>query len=138
MKAKIIAKGFQQNVGIYYFDAFAHVMKWSTIRSIMSIITKKMETETNWCKNHVFKWTIKWRTVHGNPWRIWRNEGPYQSIQIKSNPLWFKVGTKKWHSKINSLFSKQGPIISSVNPTIYYKEKDMKRIIICCMWMTCC
>jgi hypothetical protein len=50
----------------------------------------------------------------------------------------FKVGTKKWHLRINSWFSEQGPIISSVNPNMYYKEKDMKRIIICCVWMTCC
>jgi hypothetical protein len=41
LKAKIAARGFQQTVGIYYFDAFAHAMKWLTIRSIMSITTKK-------------------------------------------------------------------------------------------------
>ncbi len=41
MKAKIVARGFQHILDIYYFDAFAPVVRWLNIRSIMSIATKR-------------------------------------------------------------------------------------------------
>jgi hypothetical protein len=41
LKAKIVARGFQLIVSIYYFDAFAPIVRWLTIRSIISITTKR-------------------------------------------------------------------------------------------------
>jgi hypothetical protein len=58
-KTRIVARGFQQLIKIYYFDTFAHVIRWSIIRSILSIATKRkwkvkqMDIKTTFLNGHL-------------------------------------------------------------------------------------
>lgn len=55
---------------------------------------------------------------------------PTKVCKLNQTLYSLKQAPKIWHLKINSWFLEQGLIKSSVNPNMYYKEKDMKRIII--------
>ncbi len=67
MKAKIVARGFQKILDIYYFDAFAHVVRWLTIRSIMLIATKR-------------KWKVRQMDVKTMFLNVQLNEKMYMEI----------------------------------------------------------
>ena len=41
LKAQVITRGFQQHEGIDYTDIFAPVIRWSTIRIMIALVTKK-------------------------------------------------------------------------------------------------
>ena len=40
LKARIVARGFQQQEGINYTDIFAPVVRWSTIRIVIALAAK--------------------------------------------------------------------------------------------------
>lgn len=56
-KARLVACGFQQTEGVDYFDTYALVVCWSTIRTIIVIIVKK-------------RWSIKHFDI-----KIWKHWG---------------------------------------------------------------
>ena len=43
LKARLVARGFEQTKGIDFFETFALVVRWSTIRSIVALAAQKIE-----------------------------------------------------------------------------------------------
>ncbi len=57
MKAKIVARGFEQLHGLDYMETFALVVKWSTIQLVCAVAS-----QCNWSINHL---DVKITFLHG-------------------------------------------------------------------------
>lgn len=42
LKPRLVPRGFEQTQGVDYFDTYAIVLKWSSIKSIFALTTKKI------------------------------------------------------------------------------------------------
>jgi hypothetical protein len=40
LKARIVGRGFQQQEGVDFDDIFIHVVRWSTIRTVLALVLK--------------------------------------------------------------------------------------------------
>lgn len=47
LKARVVAKGNEQSAGIDFYETFAPVIRWSTIRSIVALAARKGWTLTH-------------------------------------------------------------------------------------------
>lgn len=41
LKARVVARGFEQVPGVDFYDTFAPVVRWSTIRTILALAASK-------------------------------------------------------------------------------------------------
>lgn len=57
LKAKIVARGFEQLHGLDYMETFALVVKWSTIQLVCALAS-----QCNWSINHL---DVKIAFLHG-------------------------------------------------------------------------
>jgi hypothetical protein len=57
LKVRLVAKGFMQIEGVDFYDTFAPVVRWSTIRIVISLATTK-----NW---HIHQYDVKTAFLNG-------------------------------------------------------------------------
>jgi hypothetical protein len=67
LKARIVARGFQQLVGINYWHICTYRKMVHYKINIIHNYQKKMESNTNGREDKVSKQTFEWRGLHGNP-----------------------------------------------------------------------
>ena len=98
IKAKLVTKDFSQNEIIFYFDAYAHLARWRTIRVLFTLASlHNLYVPSNGSQNGILKWRSRWGYLHiqwadflqsGNEHKVWKLVKSLH--KLKQTP-------KKWH-----------------------------------------
>ena len=129
-KARFLARGFSQKEGIYYEENFAHVARYTLVRSITAIIAK-----------------MGWK-LHQMDMKIVFLNGVVEDEVYMEQPLGFKTHDRKTHVCIlkkalyglnetpKTLYNKIGSFLMSlefikrkVDSNLYYKVVDGEQVI---------
>jgi histone deacetylase 1/2 len=131
LKARIVARGFQQREGVDYQDIFAPVVRWSTIRIILALAAKnkwdlhQMDVITAFLNGTINEDVLmeipEGFPEFGNPTRVCR---------IKRALYGLKQAPKAWYSRIDAWLTSQGYTRSKYDPNLYFATKDGKRVFI--------
>jgi hypothetical protein len=103
LKARLVAKGFIQKEGVDFYDTFAPIVRWSTIRIIISLATMK-----NW---HIYQYDVKTAFLNGKiteevymhmpkGFRCPENEGQVCKMQRALYGL--RQALRAWYARIDS------------------------------------
>jgi hypothetical protein len=131
LKARVVARGFQQQEGIDYTDIFAPVVRWSTIRIVLALAAKKkwsinqMDVVTAFL-NGFLEEEIYMEIPDGFPGA----GDPTKVCKINRALYGLKQAPKSWYERIDAWFINQGLKRSENDPNMYYSLKDEKYVII--------
>ena len=131
LKARIVARGFQQKEGIDYNEIFAPVVKWSTILLILALATKynwplhQMDIISAFL-NGTINEDILMEIPEGFP-----SAGDNTKVcQIKQALYGLKQSPKAWYDRINSWLQEHGFIRSECDSNLYFTHRNGKTTIL--------
>ena len=130
-KARIVARGFQQRAGIDYHEVFAPVVRWSTIRTVLSLAAKhnwpiyQMDVITAFLNGNL-KEEVLMEIPHGFPGA----NDPTKVCRLKKALYGLKQASKAWYDEVDAWMRAQGLTRSSHDPNLYYATINGKLIII--------
>ena len=131
LKARIVARGFQQKEGIDYNEIFAPVDKWSTILLILALAAKhnwplhQMDVISAFL-NGTINEDILMEIREGFP-----SAGDDTKVcQIKRALYGLKQLLKAWYDRINSWLQEHGFIRSECDSNLYFTNKNGKTTIL--------
>ena len=131
LKARIVARGFQQQQGIDYQDIFAPVARWSTILLIFALAVQKgwllyqMDVITAFLNGTLLE-DIYMEIPNGFP-----NAGDITKVCKINKALYgLKQAPKAWYERIDSWLIAQGLCRSSTDPNLYYSNHNGKITIL--------
>jgi len=131
LKARIVARGFQQKAGVDYQDVFAPVVRWSTIRIFLALAAKN-----NWPLHQL---DVIIAFLNGNldedvvmeiPEGFPHAENPLKACRIRRALYGLKQAPKAWYSRIDAWLKSQGYTRSEYNPNLYFATREGKRVFI--------
>lgn len=131
LKARIVARGFQQTPGIDYFDTFAPVVRWSTIRAILAIAAKRkwkvrqMDVKTAFLNGHLSE-----EVYMEIPDGFDGAGDPTKVCKLNKALYGLKQAPKAWYSRIDSWLTQQGMKKSTADPNMYCREIDGKHTVV--------
>ena len=65
-KARFVACGFSQKHGIHYEETFAHVARYTSIRSVLSLAAKnEVESTLDGCQDNFLEWCSRRGSICG-------------------------------------------------------------------------
>lgn len=124
-KARLVAKGFQQREGHDYTETFAPVMKWNTLRSVISLAGHQ-----GWTIVHL---DVKTAFLNGDiqediyvkpPPGYESLTHPHHACKLKKALYGLKQAPRSWYCKIDDYLTGQGLQKSSADQNLYFHEKD--------------
>ena len=124
LKARIVARGFQQQAGIDYTDVFTPVVKWSTILAILALAAQynsplwQMDVITAFFNGDINE-DIFMEIPHGFPGA----GNPTLVCKINCALYGLKQAPKAWYDKINSWLHNLGLTRSTSDPNLYYRRR---------------
>ena len=130
-KARLVARGFQQQQGIDYQDVFAPVVTWSTILLILALAT-----QSNWpllqvdvitaFLNGTLQEDIYMEIPEGFPWA----NDITKVCKVNKALYGLKQASKAWYERINFWLLAPGFCHSSNDPNLYYSISHDKITIL--------
>lgn len=137
-KARLVAKGFQQREGHDYAQTFAPVVKWNTLRSIVSLAGHH-----GWTIVHL---DVKTAFLNGDiqediyvkpPPGFESLTHPHYACKLKKALYGLKQAPRAWYCKVDHYFISQGPQKSSakVRTSIFMRITAYLRYLFS-TWMT--
>jgi hypothetical protein len=131
LKARIVARGFQQQEGVDYEDIFAPVVRWSTIRTVLAIAAKndwplhQLDVVTAFLNGNIQEDVIM-EIPEGFPGA----GDPSKVCKIKRALYGLKQAPKAWHQRIDAWLVSQGLMRSKQDPNLYFGTSNGRKIII--------
>ena len=131
LKARIVARGFQQTEGVDFSDIFASVVRWSTIRTILALAAR-------------FSWPIRQMDVITAFLNGTLTEDVYMEIpegfhatgdtnkvcHLKRALYGLRQAPRVWYNKIDSWLQNQNLKRSTSDPNMYYSIEAGKYTIV--------
>jgi hypothetical protein len=122
LKAQVVAKGNEQEHGIHYLETFVHVVRWTTIRSIIALVAK-----------------MQWRLRHLDVIIAFLNslllEEVYmiipasfpnaeQTCKLLRALYGLRQASRAWYSRIDNFLTNLGLTRSNEDPNLYYSIRN--------------
>jgi hypothetical protein len=127
LKARIVARGFQQTQGIDFTDIFTLVVRWSTIRLIFALAAK-----LKWILRQIDVIIAFLNGILNDEVYMEIPEGfdgagdPTKVCKINCALYGLRQSPKAWYGRIDTWFIKQGLQRSNYDPNLYFSNKDGK------------
>lgn len=108
LKARIVARGFQQTEGVTFSEIFAPVVRWSTIRTILALVAKsswpirQMDVITTFLNGELSD-EIYMEILEGFPGA----GDPAKVCYLKRALYGLRQAPRVWYDKINSWLQQQ-------------------------------
>jgi transposase InsO family protein len=131
LKARIVARGFQQTQGIDYTDIFVPVVRWLTIKLVLVLAAK-------------FRWKLRQMDVITAFFNGVLNEEVYMEIpagfsgagdptkvcKINRALYGLRQSPKAWYKHIDTWLTSQGLSRSNFDPNLYFADDHGKLTIV--------
>lgn len=130
-KARLVAKGFHQTHGIDFYEVFAPVARWDTIRLILALAAQK-----GWC---VFQLDVKSAFLHGElkedvyveqPKGFEINGEREKVYKLKKALYGLRQAPRAWYSRIEQFFQREGFQRCYCEYTLFVKAEGENVLII--------
>lgn len=127
LKARLVARGFQQKEGQDYKETFAPVVKWNTLRSIVSLAGHR-----GWS---IFHLDVKTAFLNGiieediyvtPPPGFESSHHRGYACKLKKALYGLKQAPRAWYSKVDHYLCSQGLQKSSADANLYFHESQGK------------
>ena len=131
LKARLVARGFQQEEGIDYHDIFAPVVRWSTILLILALAAKhkwslfQLDVITAFLNG-----TINEDILMEIPEGFQSVGDPTKVCRINRVLYGLKQAPKAWYDRIDKWLQEQGLTRSESDPNLYFSRQSGKLIIL--------
>ena len=131
LKAKLVAKGYEQVPSEDFYETFAPVVRWSTIRTILAVAARK-------------RWTLKQLDVITTFLNGILEEEIYMEIpegftepgmegkvvRLKRALYGLKQAPRAWNARIDTFLVEKLSLVKSIaDPNLYYSIIDGKYIV---------
>ena len=130
-KARLVASGFEQCLGIDYTDMFVPVIKWATLRTAIALAAAK-----RWNIHHMDVWTaflhglLREQVFMTQP-PGFRANGHEQFVCRLNRSLYgLKQSPYAWYNRIDAALRRIGLRCSTSDPNMYYMHQDGETLIL--------
>ncbi|GJS62129.1 retrovirus-related pol polyprotein from transposon TNT 1-94, partial [Tanacetum coccineum] len=135
-KARLVTKGYSQQLGIDYDETFARVAQMDTVRAIISLADPK-----GWLlyqldvKSAFLNGELK-EEVYVNQPQGFEVEGKEEKVyKLKKALYGLKQAPQAWYSQIDGYFKEKGFDQSESEPTLYVKNQGTSDILIVALYV---
>jgi transposase InsO family protein len=126
LKARLVARGFQQKEGMDYTETFAPVVKWNTLRSVVALAGHH-----GWELYHLDVKTAFLNGTIDEDIYVEQPPGftsPHSTLvcKLKKALYGLKQAPRAWYTKMDTYLSSQGLHKSSADSNLYYLKEAGK------------
>ena len=125
LKARIVARGFQQTEGVTFSEIFAPVVRWSTIRTILALAAShswpihQMDVITTFL-NGELTYEVYMEVPEGFPGA----GDPTKICHLKRALYGLRQAPRVWYDKINTWLQQQNLRQSDSDPNLFYSLEN--------------
>eukprot|EP00253_Pinus_taeda_P029821 PITA_29821 len=129
-KARLVFKGYKQQYGRDYEEAFAPVARMETMRAVLSIAKQnKWKVYQMDVKSAFLNGILKEEVYIEQPLGYEKKGQEHKVCRLKKTLCGLKQAPRAWYSRIDSYLLENGFEKCEGEPTLYIKEKDSKILI---------
>lgn len=128
-KARLVARGFRQRPGIDFTDTFAPVIRYESIRTILSIAAKndwdivQLDVETAFLNGELFE-EIYMKQPEGV------DDGSGRVLRLKKGLYGLKQAPLAWNNKLKAVLLQMGLQQSKQDSCVFYGNEEGKAVIV--------
>ncbi|PNF31714.1 hypothetical protein B7P43_G13202 [Cryptotermes secundus] len=120
-KARLVIKGFNQRKGIDYSATFSPVVKWETIRSVISVAAKEKMYMTQFDVSTAFLYGDLEEIIYMKQPEGFE-DGTNRVCKLKKSLYGLKQAPRCWNRRFGKFLSNQGFQASKEDPCLYVKK----------------
>ncbi|KAL3687453.1 hypothetical protein R1sor_013762 [Riccia sorocarpa] len=129
-KARLVARGFQQICGLDYQETFAPVIKWTTLRLIISLVARH-----SWPLSHL---DVRTAFLHGELQDEvyltlppgFKTSSPHIVFRLCKALYGLRQAPRAWYDKIDRFFRDAGLRRSDYDPSLYFSNEGGEYVFI--------
>jgi hypothetical protein len=130
-KARLVAKGYSQKHGIDYHETFAPVIKYQSLRMLMSIATQR--------QMHIHQMDVRTAFLYGEleediymelPEGYGKEFKEGKALKLRKSLYGLKQSPRCWNSKVHEFMEQQGFKRLATDSAVYTKEKGKTQVIL--------
>lgn len=130
-KARLVAKGFTQCYGIDYNETFSPVLKYNSLRTILSItVHHNLEISLLYVKTAFLYRELNEQVFMEQPKGFLLPGKEHHVYLLKISLYGLKQASWMWNEKFNTFLLKFGLSRSEFDPCIYYYRKEKEIMIV--------
>lgn len=128
-KARLVAKGCAQKAGIDYSETYSPVVRYSTIRYLMSIAVEfdldihQMDVDTAFLQGNLHDVIYMYQPSL-------YSDGTEMVCKLNKPIYGLKQASREWNKKLGSALKAAGLTQSKIDPCVYFKIQDDKMFFI--------
>ena len=122
-KARLVAQGYTQTRGIDYEEVFAHVAKYSTIRSLLALANAHdLEVHQSDDKTAFLNWSVEHDIYMSQPEGFIDPNRPNYVCKLNKSIYGLKQSARCWNSTLDEFLTSSGYQRSAADECIYIKQ----------------
>lgn len=133
-KARLVARGFSQTQGIDYFETFAPVVRYESVRAVLAIAAKhdmeliQFDVKTAFLNSYLDE-EIYMQQPQGY------DDGSGYVCRLKKCLYGLKQASRNWNDKFKEFVISHGLLQSESDPCVFVKEANTQDCIILCLYV---
>ncbi|KAE8673149.1 hypothetical protein F3Y22_tig00111810pilonHSYRG00151 [Hibiscus syriacus] len=130
-KARLVARGFSQQYGLYYDETFSPVAKLTTVRVLLALAANK-----DW---NLWQMDVKNAFLHGEldreiymtqPMGFQSQDHPEYVCKLRKTLYGLKQAPRAWYGKIAEFLTKSGYSVTPADSSLFVKANEGKLAIV--------
>ena len=129
-KARLVARGFSQTHGVDYFETFAPVVRYESVRCVLSLAAAKKMT--------VHQFDVKTAFLHGDideevymEQPAGYEDGTNRVCKLRKSLYGMKQSPRKWNEKFTCFLAKEKLIAIPEDPCVFVRKTGTDILIVC-------